>query len=576
MIMAKSVTLQSLVGNLEHACGTIANLLVDLGKSVVSTQASILPMAAECLTARTVLRKLGTLLAPGDPTEPNVTDGSSSWQITNLDSCFEVILQSISEILIDVDREVARLRRYHTQGDPLAAMKVIPVLQDFFIDAKFCLRRNRSSLSLILDCLQSGNLSEATIQLSDQIPVTHLQIRKAEEPSRLQPLVAIQLHKISEQPDIRQLFARYRQVFAKYRQRRANPHESGSRLTRKLHEAITKHDHGAVHKSLSAKASPHLPLDQSGTLPIHRALDQVESSLASANKAAAGASASIVTALVIAGAHLRSPDENGRTPLVRAVMNEMPDSLISLMLEFGASANAKDRERNTALHHAASKAPSDEMGNINAIRILLVYGADQGHRNKKGRTPLHEAVSFECFDRARELLDYGADLEVADNNGWTPLLGAVIQGSATLAKLLCDRGAMIDKKDKNGHTPLHYAISQGCNEVAEVLLDAGANVNLISKGEAPLCRATSKSNFPLIKLLLARGANVTLPSPGYYGALPIHIAAMGNDLAILKALLEAGSPINAVDDELRTPLRWAMDGGKNEFVHFLFSKGAAR
>ncbi|KAI2618243.1 hypothetical protein GGR54DRAFT_192266 [Hypoxylon sp. NC1633] len=152
--MAKSVTLQSLVGGLEHACGTISNLLIDLGRSIALTEASMLPMAAECLTTRAVLRRLGTLLTPGDPTEPSAAEGMYSWQIANLETCFEVILHSISEILIDVDREVARLRRYYIWGDPLAASKVIPVLQDFFIEAKFCLRRNRSSLFLMIDCLQ--------------------------------------------------------------------------------------------------------------------------------------------------------------------------------------------------------------------------------------------------------------------------------------------------------------------------------------------------------------------------------------------------------------------------------------
>lgn len=98
------------------------------------------------------------------------------------------------------------------------------------------------------------------------------------------------------------------------------------------------------------------------------------------------------------------------------------------------------------------------------------------------------------------------------------------------------------KKDKNGHTAFHYAISQGSEEVSKVLLDAGVDVNLISKGETPLCRATSKSNLSLVKLLLAYGADVNLSSPGYYGALPVHVAAMGRDVAISEALLGGGDP----------------------------------
>ncbi|KAI1641979.1 ankyrin repeat-containing domain protein [Daldinia loculata] len=501
--------------------------------------------------------------------DPYTAYRSYNGQVEDLEPCFEVVLHAISEILVDVDYETTRLRRYHTWGDPLASSKVVPVIQDFFIDARFCLRRSRSSLCLIIDCLQRGNLSGATIQLIDQTFLTHPTFAKAAESSRLQPLVAIELHKISRQLDVRSLLTKYRPKSLRSR-------ENYYSLTRMLHHAITECDHSAVHRCLLANTTPDTPLEESGVVPIHRALNQIEASLVSENKTATRASNSIVMALLIAGASLKVRDENGRTPLIRAAMNEMPDSIISLMLEFGASVQTKDRQRNTALHYAAVKAPSEEMGNIDTIRVLLAYGADQSLRNKRGRTPLHEAVLFECFDRAQELLDYGADLEITDNNGWTPLLCAVTKGNSALTKLLCDRGAIVDKKDKNGHTAFHYAISQGSEEVSKVLLDAGVDVNLISKGETPLCRATSKSNLSLVKLLLAYGADVNLSSPGYYGALPVHVAAMGRDVAISEALLGAGSPINALDDECRTPLRWAMDGGKNELVHFLMSKGAAK
>ncbi|KAI1098382.1 ankyrin repeat-containing domain protein [Jackrogersella minutella] len=564
---------QTLVGDVEYACRAVADLLVDLGKSTVLAQASMLPVAAECLTAKSVLERLGALLTPTptpiQPAESDVGHGPSNGQIEDLKPCFEVILHSMSEILLDIDHEITRLRRYHTWGDPLASSKAVPVLQDFFIDVRFDLRRNRSSLCLMIECLERGSLLGATIKLVDQTTLVHRSSAKTTESSRMQPLVAIELHKVSDQPGVRRLLV-------KYRTKRTVSYETASKLSCKLHEAITRCDHNAVHKCLLSKANPDMPVEQSRVVPIHRALTQAEVSLASGNKVAFRASASIVTALVIAGAKLQAPDENGRTPLTRAVMNEMPDSLISLMLESKVSVNAKDKQRNTALHHAAMKDPLDDMGNIDTIKVLLAYGANQSLKNKRGRMPLHEAVSLMCIGRSRELLDYGADLDMADNNGWTPVFGAVTQGNAALTKLLCDRGAIVDKKDKSGQTVLHYAISQGCKETAEILLNAGADANLITKGETPLCRAASKSNLTLVKLLLAHGANVALPSPGYYGALPIHIAAMGNELAVLHTLLESGSPINAEDDERRTPLRWAMDGGKNELVHFLLSKGAAK
>lgn len=149
--MAKPISPECLVSSVESACGTIAGLLIELGKSVGMTQ---LPMAAECSVAKVVLGRLGVLLAYERPDRPDGTNGRYHFQVADLVPCFEVILQSISEILLDVDHEITRLRRYRTRGDPLASSKLVPVVQDFFRDAKFGLRRSRSSLCLMIDCLQ--------------------------------------------------------------------------------------------------------------------------------------------------------------------------------------------------------------------------------------------------------------------------------------------------------------------------------------------------------------------------------------------------------------------------------------
>jgi ankyrin repeat protein len=119
--------------------------------------------------------------------------------------------------------------------------------------------------------------------------------------------------------------------------------------------------------------------------------------------------------------------------------------------------------------------------------------------------------------------------------------------------MLCTR-ANVDKKDKTGQTALHYAVSQGLQEIVEIIVNAGANINLISKGETPLCRAAPKSNAPLISYLLAHGADISVPSPGYNGALPIHISILGKNVGVLKVLIEGGASVDSVDGNGRTPL----------------------
>ncbi|KAI1653836.1 hypothetical protein F4813DRAFT_241078 [Daldinia decipiens] len=181
-----------------------------------------------------------------------------------------------------------------------------------------------------------GNLSRATIQLVDQTFPPHPSFAKAAESSRLQPLVAIELHKISRQVDVRSLLTKYRPESLRSR-------KNDYSLIRMLHREIIRCDYSAVHRCLLANTIPDTPLEESGVVPIHRDLDQIEASLVSENKTGTRASNSIVMALIIAGASLNVRDENGRTPLIRAATNELTDPIISLMLEFGASVQTKDR-----------------------------------------------------------------------------------------------------------------------------------------------------------------------------------------------------------------------------------------
>jgi ankyrin repeat protein len=128
-----------------------------------------------------------------------------------------------------------------------------------------------------------------------------------------------------------------------------------------------------------------------------------------------------VRAAIAAGADINARDEFGSTPLAYAVSEKRPD-VVAVLLESGADVMVQDDEGSTALHSAIEHrlpevaaalvkrdprvvAVADVHGNqplwtavFNAkgkyeiVRLLLQHGADVGHRNNVGRTPLDMAT----------------------------------------------------------------------------------------------------------------------------------------------------------------------------------------
>lgn len=68
-------------------------------------------------------------------------------------------------------------------------------------------------------------------------------------------------------------------------------------------------------------------------------------------------------------------------------------------------------------------------------------------------------------------------------------------------------------------------------------------------GGTPLCAAASRSSIDLLQLLLLAGAN---PSAGFPS--PLHAAVRSGCPAHVAALLAAGASVDAIDDDLKTPL----------------------
>jgi hypothetical protein len=111
--------------------------------------------------------------------------------------------------------------------------------------------------------------------------------------------------------------------------------------------------------------------------------------------------------------NIRHPHD-GSTPLHWAV-SAQDERIMLVLIERGASVNAKDREGKIPLHRAAFA------GNVVAIDLLLAKGASINEQERSGNTPLHFATLFGHTAAIRQLLKHRADIHLQNHIGKTPL-----------------------------------------------------------------------------------------------------------------------------------------------------------
>ena len=127
-------------------------------------------------------------------------------------------------------------------------------------------------------------------------------------------------------------------------------------------------------------------------------------------------------------------------------------TLVEKFLQAGAMVNLQTRNGNTALHFAAN------MGDLSKMEVLLKHGADvEKALNKKGQTPLFNAIRSGKYSAVKLLIDNGANVSIKDFNGDYPIHIAVQYEDIEVIDLLLEHGAKLDVSNYEGTTPFHIA-----------------------------------------------------------------------------------------------------------------------
>lgn len=136
---------------------------------------------------------------------------------------------------------------------------------------------------------------------------------------------------------------------------------------------------------------------------------------------------------------------------------------------------------------------------------------------------------------------------------------------------LIKRGFDPNTKDERGQTGLLIAMREPSPRVIEVLI-ASPKTNVEARNaqdESPLMMAALKGQQDVVAKLMARDADVNKP-----GWTPLHYAASGGHVEIMKKLLEAFAFIDAQSPNGTTPLMMAAMYGSSDAVKLLLDEGA--
>jgi len=200
-----------------------------------------------------------------------------------------------------------------------------------------------------------------------------------------------------------------------------------------------------------------------------------------------------------------------------------------------------------AFHAAAAKASKP------ILVSFLKSGICVNEAGRSNKTALHYASAESTWSTIRWLLKQGAEIEAVDGQGNTPLLSAAQKGKHSNVGDLVEEGANIDHRDKLGRSALDLAISANDLRTVKILIKAESSLDapIEAKKFTPLHRAAKKGSTDIAKALLDAGSDVDAIASD--GMSPLHYAAYSENPEMITLLLDANADATLKDTDGRTP-----------------------
>ena len=273
--------------------------------------------------------------------------------------------------------------------------------------------------------------------------------------------------------------------------------------------------------------------------------------------------------LISNGVNLDAQDEDGLTAMHWA-SREGHLFIVKFLCERGADMNLKSNEGQSALHEAIIK------GHTSVVKYLLKNKAtDIEQYGSFGETPLMWAARHGHLTILEALLKSGADVSAKDAKSNTALHLAAYYDKLDCVEFLLQNKAPLASRNQNGYGPLHLAAGRGYNKCVEHLLNAGAPLEAKgSKRYTALSLAASSGCSKVVERLLQAGAKTDYRDGRDDRDPPLNVAAAFGHNECAKLLLDAGAPLEAVNNNGSTALMDASRKGHSEITKLLLKVGA--
>lgn len=270
----------------------------------------------------------------------------------------------------------------------------------------------------------------------------------------------------------------------------------------------------------------------------------------------------VVEALLKTHAHRTLTDSEGKTAMDHAVAGQHWAVVTLLAQSLGRSANQLQVSRRNQVG-PASIAPTPAAPNI-ALATPTAANAAPALNDA-----LQDAAARGDTTRVQTLIASGADINAQKDGRSTPLMTGTRNNRLETVKVLLTAGADVDLVHRDGFTAMMWAAEHGCTDIAILLLQANADVNrCLANGKTALSLAAQHGHIEIVKHLIGKSNAASRMDA-------IAQAALENNTAIIRVLVEGGADVNArKDDRSMTPLMLAIAFNHLESVKLLVTLGA--